>query len=471
VATRFDVAARLAEGMPAVEHTQTYVRACHVLGYRHPDLTAYGSQVCDWYETEAGLDLRVLDDDSAALAAAVNAIEEALHLQRAQLAELTAAWRGSGAGAAMWFLQRHCEAATAVAAHAHTAAEGCAALRDHLWEMVDGKAATAIAIDDRTLGERPAWLAAAHTVMSEAGDRSAAEELVRQQVNPYVDNDIRTEWVTAMCSTVASVAASYDVIIHALMSAPDVRFDTPGELGPSWQLVSGEPLDRIVATRTVPEAPVPAGAVPTMPAAAPTAPPPTAAAPPTLPAGAPADLSPVPAELAAPVGDAAGLSTGVGNVGGLGGLAGNIGGVIGKIADGIGGLLGSLTDGFADSSGAEALVPDGALDADDQLPDATDTDMTGDEPGDMGAPPACGGAAEPADADEDAICDTLGENAPAVDDATDAAQQVTAPPMDTSSSAGELPPDGPTGFTSPPEVATPCEIAADEPPPQTGHSD
>lgn len=149
---QFDVAARLAEGRPAVEHTQIYVWACHVLGYQHPDLTAHGAQVCDWYDTEVGLDLGVLDDDSAELVAAVDAVEEALHAQRAQLAGLAAAWRGLGADSAMQFLQRHCDAATVVAAHVRAAAEGCATLRDNLWEMVDGKAATAVAIDDRKLG-------------------------------------------------------------------------------------------------------------------------------------------------------------------------------------------------------------------------------------------------------------------------------------------------------------------------------
>jgi hypothetical protein len=468
MAARFDVAARLAEGRPAVEHTQTYVRACQVLGYRHPDLTAYGSQICDWYETEAGLDLRVLDDDSAELAAAVNAIEEALHLQRAQLAELEVAWRGPGADSAMWLLQRHCEAATAVAAHAHAAAEGCAALRDNLWEIVDGKVAAAIDIDDRTLGERPAWLAAAHIVMAGAGDRSAAEGVVRQQVSPYVDNDIRTDWVTAMHSAVVSVAASYDVIVHALMSAPEVCFETPGELGPGWQSVSyepsaHEPLDRILATRAVPEVPLPAGTVSTVPAAVSTSLPPTTAASSPLPAGAPEDLSSVPTELAAPLGDAAGLSTGAGNVGGL---AGKIGVVVGEIVDGIGGLLSSLTDGFADPSGSGDPVLDGALDVDDPLVDEGDDDATDDRPDDMGIPLACRGAAELADADKDATCDRLGENAPpAADDATDAAQQVTVPPMDTPPPAGASPdvpspdgtppPDDLTAFALPPDGTIP----------------
>jgi hypothetical protein len=50
---------------------RTYVQACHALGYQHPDLTAHGPQVAGWYESEAGLDLRVLDGDIAELRAAV----------------------------------------------------------------------------------------------------------------------------------------------------------------------------------------------------------------------------------------------------------------------------------------------------------------------------------------------------------------------------------------------------------------
>ena len=96
MADGFDVAARLAEGRPAVERTQTYVDACHQLGYQQPDLTAHASQVREWYDTEAGLDLRVLDDDTGALRAAATAIEEALWVQRTQVTELAVAWRGSG---------------------------------------------------------------------------------------------------------------------------------------------------------------------------------------------------------------------------------------------------------------------------------------------------------------------------------------------------------------------------------------
>ena len=235
MANRFDVAARLGEGRPAVERTQTYVQACHELGYQQADLTAHPAQVWDWYDTEAGLDLRVLDDDCAELRAAANAIDEALWVQRAQVTELAAAWRGPGADSATRFLRRHSDAAAEVAAHVRAAAEGCAALRDDVWQAVDGKVAGTTAIDERRLADRSAWLAAAQTVTAGVGDRSAAEETIHRQVMPYVDNDIRIDWVGAMRSATASVTACYDAAIHALTSTPEVNFEVPGELGPSWQ--------------------------------------------------------------------------------------------------------------------------------------------------------------------------------------------------------------------------------------------
>jgi hypothetical protein len=147
VADRLDVAERLAEGLPAVENTQTYVRACHALGYVHADLTSYPSQVRDWYTSEDGLDLRALDRDCAELRAAGAAVMEALRIQRAQVAELGAAWTGPGGDAAVGFLQRHCDAAYTVATELRAAAQRCESLRDNLWYLVDSKVAAAIAID------------------------------------------------------------------------------------------------------------------------------------------------------------------------------------------------------------------------------------------------------------------------------------------------------------------------------------
>ena len=454
MATRFDVAARLAEGRPAVEHTQTYVQACHALGYQHPDLTAHGSQVLDWYDTETGLDLRVLDDDGAALRTALNTIDEALWQQRAQVTEIAAAWTGSGAESATRFLQRHCDAAAEVAARVRAAADGYAALRDKLWQLVDSKAATAIAIDDRRVTERSAWLAAAHTVAAGAGNRSA-EELIRQHVTPYVDNDIRTDWLTAMRSAAASVQASYDAAVDALSATREVCFEIPGELGPSGPAVFDKPLDSIPATAGIPTTSAPPEIVPTVPAAASTPvsyPPPPPPAPGTL-----DDVPPVPPDLAAPLGDAAGLSGGAGDLGGVGGLADSIGGVVGKIVDGIGGLLGSLADGLSGPSGSADPLSDDPLDEEDPLGDDDVETADDDHPDDNTDDTA---DAEPPVTDESATAEVPAENPPATDDPVGqpVAEQIAPPP-----DAAPPPPDAPPTPAEPQrDGSTPCEIAEDQ---------
>ena len=454
---RLDVAARLAEGRPAVEHTQTYVQACHALGYQHPDLTAHGSQVLDWYDTETGLDLRVLDDDSAALRTALSTLDEALWQQRGQVTEIAAAWTGAGAESATRFLQRHCDAAAEVAARVRAAADGYAALRDKLWQLVDGKAATAIAIDDRRVAERSAWLAAAHTVTAGAGNRSA-EELIRQHVMPYVDNDIRTDWLTAMRSAAASVQSSYDAAVDALSASREVCFEIPGELGPGGPAVFDKPLDTNPPAATVPTTPAPPDIVPTVPAAAST---PMSAPPPPPPAVSTLDDVPaVPPELAAPLGEAAGLSGDAGGLGSVGGLAGSIGGVVGKIVDGIGSLLGSLADGFSDPSGSADPLLDDPLDdhdplgddaadtADDDHPDSTAADMA-DDTADADSPVS----------DENAAAEAPAENPSATGDPVDepVAQQITPPP-----DAAPPPPDSAAPAEPQPDGSTPCEIAEDQ---------
>jgi len=446
MADRFDVAARLAEGRPAVEHTHTYVQACHMLGYQHPDLTTHNSQISDWYETEVGLDLRVLDADIAELRAAVNAIEEALWVQRAQVTELATTWRGPGADAATQFVRRHCDAAAEVAAHVRAATSACSALRDDVWRSVDGKVATAVAIDDRRLAERSTWLAAAHAVTAGAGDQSAAEDLIRQQVTPYVDNDIRTDWVTAMRSTAASVRASYDAAIHAVSSAPEVRFEVPGDLGPSWQPVFDEPL-RPGPASAPPPIPLPADPVPTMPAAASH---PQLA----LTTEAPQPLSPdgldgLEPDSAAPLGDVGGLFSGAGS---LGGLAGSIGGVVGKIVDGIGGLLGSLADGFSDPSEAGDSSVDDPLAADDaDTPDDAEEDKVEPVTADDAEKPTK--SAQPAGEVVDEPTAPPAPDAPQLD----APQPDAAPPTDESPPADQSPPAAAQS-----DASTPCEIAEDE---------
>jgi hypothetical protein len=444
MADRFDVTARLAEGRPAVEHTQTYVDACHQLGYQQPDLTAHTAQVWDWYDAEAGLDLRILDDDTGALRAAVNAIEEALWVQRTQVTELAAGWRGSGADTAMRFLQRHCDVAAEVAGHVGAAAERYAALRDDVWKSVDGKVANAVAIDERRAAERSSWLAACHSVMAGTGEGSTAEEVIRQQVKPYVDNDIRNDWLAAMGSGSASVAASYDEAIHALASTSEVRFDVPGDFGPRWQPA----FEARPVTAATPTMAPPAEPAPTVPAAASAIRPPASPEPQRFPTDETDDAASMPSELAAPLGDASGLSTGAGNLGGLGGIGGGIGGVVGSIVDSIGSILGSLAGGLGDGSGSGDSLTGDPLDLDDaNKQEDTDTDDK----------------AEPVNLDDATAAeqpiDPVAENVPTTSDsvAEPLGQQLdppvpAAPPADQPAPAAAPQTDGPT----------PCEIAEDQ---------
>jgi hypothetical protein len=444
---RFDVSARVAEGRQAVEHTQAYVSACHALGYQQPDLTAHAAQVQDAYDAESGLDLKLLDDDCAALRAAVNAVEEALSVQLAQVSELAMGWRGSGADSAMRFLQRHCDEAAAVTARVRSAAEVCSTLRDNLWQAVDSKVATTVAIDERRAAERSAWLAAAHTITTGAGDRSVAEELIRRHVTPYVDNDIRNDWLSAVHSTAASIATSYDAAIHALTSAPDAGFEIPGDFGPSWQPISDEPVQAIPAAPGRPYISITADPMPTVPAAAHA--PPSSAMPEPQPLSTEA-LDDLPPELAAPLSDAGGLPAGAGGLGGLGGIAGGIGGVIGDIVDGIGSLIGSLTGGLGETAG-DRLLDDPIEDTDDpeEAEDADDTEDADNEA--ESEPVAAAAPEEPAD-------DQLTQSPPAAVEAADAPAEPAAPlPVDPPPADQPPPPT-----VAPPDGSTPCEIAEDQ---------
>ena len=234
MADELDVAGRLSEGRQAVENAQNYVWASHLLDYQNPDLTLHSAQVRDWFGTEDGLDLHALDADRSAFDAVAGAAHEVLRVQRVQVDLLATAWSGAGAETATDFLRRHTDAAASVAATARTAADALAGLRDNLWGMVDGKVAAVTSIDDRRQGERPAWLSASQTVITGAGDRAAASELVDVQVKPFVDNDIRIDWLNAVRATIASIANSYDAANAELSSSALGRFEIPGDLGPTW---------------------------------------------------------------------------------------------------------------------------------------------------------------------------------------------------------------------------------------------
>ncbi|MDI3314706.1 MAG: hypothetical protein QJR12_10660 [Mycobacterium sp.] len=396
MAARYDVAARHAEGTAAAEHTQSYVWACHLLGYQHPDLTAHGSQVRDWYASEAGLDLHALDRDGAELRAAAAAVEEALRIQRDQLAELAANWAGSAAAATVESLRRHCGAAATVVTGVRTAAQGCADLLDQLWQLVDAKVTTAVAIDDRTLAQRPAWLAAAQAVTAGAGDRPAADEMVSREVKPYVDSDIRTDWLTAMRFTLESVAASYDALTDRLSTLPAAQFRLPGDLGCGCPEPPAEPVLPPNPDVAVPVTPAAAGSPPggvtaVSPAAdslptvaddpllAPSRPSPITAPSPSH--GPMADVgdaltAPPVSQPGAPFGEGGGLPAGAGDLGayGGGGGLGSLGSLVGQIADVISGLVGSLAEGLADPSGVDGVLDDGADDDDPDLTDAEEPD-------------------------------------------------------------------------------------------------
>ena len=436
MADRLDVAARLAEGRAAVEHTQTYVQACHALGYQNPDLTTHPAQLRERYAGEDGLDLRTLDRDCAELRAAGVAAAEALRMQRAQVAELAAAWTGPGGDAAVQLLQRHCDTGDAVVTELRAAAQRCESLRDNLWYLVDSEVATAIAVDDRVRVQRPAWLAAAAAVL--AGDRDGAADVVRQQVMPYVDNDIRNDWVTAMRSASDGVETSYAMVIDKMTAVPTARFELPGDLGAG---VAPVPLAPPVAAPPLAAAPVPAvDPAPTLTAAVPD--PVGAAADSVIPA--PPVAAPPPGDWGTALGDGMGMPAA--DLGGLGGGGGLLG-LAGRIVDALGGLIGSAGDGL---DGADALT-DGEDPFDEKPFHADDSEAVAEDK----APEDPAGAAE------------AGQPVDKPQPEPDGTTQPVEPP----SPAGTPPPDAPPAPPAAPvaepapaadQGSTPCEIAADQ---------
>ena len=457
MADRLDVAERLAEGRVAVEHTQAYVRACQAMGYEHPDLTSHPSQIRDWFDSEDGLDLHVLDRDCAQLRAAGAATAEGLRIQHAQVADLTAAWSGAGSEAAVAFLQRHCDAANLVATEVRAAAQRCESLRDNLWYLLDSKVGTAIAIDDRSQAQRSAWLAAAAVVTAGAGERSTAEQVVQQQIKPHVDNDIRNDWLTAMHSSLAAFGTAYDMVNDRMAAAAAAYFEMPGDLGPGWQ--------------------------PSPPQPSPPPPPPVAWSPPSAPAvtapaavlpGVPADPAPapsasLPAATSTPpasplsdLADASGLPAGANGLGGLGDLGGGAGGLGGlgglasQIVDAMSGLLGSVTDGLGDSAGLDDPAGKDPLDEDTSAQDPFHPDDKHDDADKQRDDADAEKADEPKEADEA----QPGSGAPPADTPPLPVDEAPA-----AQAAGPAVTPAPAAAPAPPtEGSTPCEIAADQVP-------
>ncbi|MCI4676936.1 hypothetical protein [Candidatus Mycolicibacterium alkanivorans] len=432
----FDVTGRLDQGRPSVSHTQIYVAACHTLGYQHQDLTAHAAQVIEWYGAEDGMDLAALDADCARLRAAASAAEEALRLTREAGAALADGWAGESASDAVAFVQRHGASGAALVNMLRTAADGCAALRDTLWRLVGDKAHTAVVIDDRRAEVRAAWLTAAQTVMSGAADRTEAVDVVAHQITPYVDADIRSDWVGAMRAATTSVANAYDDAVRRLTGVATASFEIPGQLGPPAPQPARTAAPAVPVPAVVPPAvTVPAAAAVEPSAAPPPPPPPLAAADPAnmaVPPPVPQTTLPEPAGIggAAPAGLPA-----------AGDLGGGLSGLAGQISDALGGLLSGQPDPVDAPPTADQV---------DQVtdPQPDDAQPATDDPKDAQPEPD---SPEP----EEAEPATPVEDAPADDAPAPEPPPPPPPPAD--------PPAAPPPPSAEPVVEpTPCEIAADE---------
>ncbi len=449
MAEPLDVDARLAEGRPAVENVGDYVWACHLLGYQNPDLTLHSAQVRDWYASEDGLDLRALEADRAALESVATAADGARHLQERQLDALSDAWRGLGGDASREFLLRHGEASAAAASAVRNAVGALSALRDDLWHAVDEKVASVVAIEDRRQGERAQWQAATQTVTTGAGDLAVASELIDQQVKPFVDNDIRSDWLGAMQKAMAAVAAAFDAATGAMTGELRANFDVPGDLGPSplapspagspgvAEVAGTAPAGWSTSALSVPPAssPMTSPAFPATPELAPAAPVPA------VPSAAPAASAPTSAMPSMPSMPPLG-EMGGGLPGGAGGLAG----LGSQFADAIGSLL----------NGSDGALPD-PPELDDEVLDP-DVPAPGDD--------------EDPEAESDEEADDLAENDKPSGESVDACaedEDVEEPPPPDPAPApppAPVPPPEPVVDPPPPADAlgaeTPCEIAADE---------
>jgi hypothetical protein len=462
MAEPLDVAARLTEGRPAVDNVGEYVWACHLLGYQNPDLTLHAAQVRDWYGSEDGLDLQALDADRAALDAAAAAADNARRLQEQQLVALADAWQGRGGDASRDFLLRHGEASAAAASAVRDAVDALAALRDDLWHAVDEKVGTVVAIEERRQTQRPEWLAATQTVTTGAGDRAVASELIDQQVKPFVDNDIRSDWLTAMQKAMTAVAAAFDAATDMLTGQPPATFEVPGDLGPSSMPSTAGSAPPAEATGTAPSAwsaPAPAAAAPAVSpisAPAPAPAPAFAAAPEPYAAPTPAVPAPASGPPAMPTmpsfGDPGGGLAGGGLPGGAGGLAG----LGSQLADAIGGLFDQPEDALPEPPdvGGDAIEEEPAP-HEELASDAENNDEETDDESD----PETADVTETEEAVAGPV-DACADEEP-VDDAPPAEPDATPPPEPVS------PPVPPPIVEPPPSqepvgAETPCEIAADE---------
>lgn len=301
-----DVSERLAEGEAALGTLETYLAACRALGRPVGGVTA--ADVRDAYTAEAGMRLRALDADSAALAELARAAEEGVRIEREALGVLAHAWRGESGDAAGEFVGRHCAAGAAVAVGLQDAARALRSLRSELGGLVDEKVGAAVDVDSRRSAQHPAWLAEARTVLEGVADKVAVE-VVARQIGPYVDGDIAADLMPAMQAGTDSVAAAYDAALARLSARSD--------LDSAWGEPARPPAD-------------PGPRQPLAPGASAQANPPPAF--PTWSAPAPS----APWSATFPGGFQAGLPD-PGVAGGLGGFGGSLSSLVGRIADELGG--------------------------------------------------------------------------------------------------------------------------------------
>lgn len=474
MADRLDVAARLAEGGPSVVTVGDYVWACHLLGYQNPDLTLHAAQVRDWYGSEDGLDLRALEADRAALAATATAADSARQLQERQLDALAGVWAGRGGDASREFLRRHGDASAALVAAVREAVDALGALRDGLWRAVDEKVAAAVAIDDRRQAERAQWLAATQVVATGAGDRVTADELVDQHVKPFVDNDIRLDWLQSMQRAMSAVSAAFDAATAAITGEPLAAFEVPGDLGPSSMSPPPTVASPAEAGGTTPAAcPAPAGGPgpvawpsPAPPAAVPAMTPTPAYAAAPDPLAAPVPAVPAPATAPAAATPAMPALPSLGEMGGgLPGGAGGLAGLGSQLADVIGGLFNRPDDALPDppelqDDTVDDPVPGGDDDAESVSEDEEDDDEVGDE-GEEGDDESDSEATDAVDADKsdtEPVDGCADEDVVDVAPHTDPAPTPPPAPLPTAEQPMVQQPPSP----EPVGAETPCEIAADE---------
>ncbi|MCK0173619.1 hypothetical protein MWU83_05535 [Mycolicibacterium sp. F2034L] len=421
-----DVTGRLAQGEAAVEHLASYSAACAALGATDPGLAG---RLHETYAREAGLDLRALDADHAALTAAAATVREALAVQDGQLAALSSAWDGAAADGSLEVLRRHGEASAQAATALGTAAESMAQLRDALWGIVDAKVDATQSLDARTDGVRGDWLSAAETVTTGAGDRSAASELVDQQVTPFVARDVAADLVAALEEASDAIRRSFDSAIATVRDEPVETFPaasggggwSAGAAGPG--VGSAPPWTPAGASPVLPPAPAPSAAV-TEPAAA-TVPPP--AAPMSMPGGA----------------GLPDLGSGMAGLSGLGQQLGELFGGLLPSGDDLGDT--AEPEDTEDPEELEELEEDEPEEDDEEPAEDEEAEEEEDVPPDE--PPSEPTPEPPAD--------------PAPADAAPVAEQDPGLPEPPAPTPAPSAPDPDAAPTEPPP-ATPCEIAADE---------